>query len=141
MKRQLLLKILLPILVISLIVLIMLEIKDFDWHNDDKDGLIFVISILLNIIPMLAMIICGLATVIVFILLLTLKDKAKVIVGTLIILCILLPFAAFSVFVDIAALYNFIEVPIFAVVVFALDLASTIICCLEINESRKKKQN
>ena len=140
-KKVLAIKILLPILVILLAALLVLEIKCLDLHGDNENGLVVVVSILLNIIPMIAMIILGFATVIVSILLFLVKKKIPVIISALVLLCLLIPFSGFSVFVDIAALRMFAEVPIIAVSVLAVELAALILCCIVIHEHRKSKKN
>lgn len=139
-KKILALKILLPILVILLVALLTFEIKCFDIHNGTENGLLFAVAILLNIIPMIAMIILGIATIIVSVLLFIIKKRLPVIIIALIILCLLIPFAGYSVFVDIAALRMFIEVPIIAVVVFAVDIAAMVLCCMAIHEYRMIKR-
>lgn len=138
-KKLLALKILLPVLVILLVALLTFEIKCLDIHDDHENGLLLIVSLLLNMIPMFAMIILGIATVVVSVLLFIAKKKIPVIISALIILCLLIPFAGFSVFVDIAALRIFIEVPIIAGVAFAVNIAAMILCCMLINEHRKAK--
>lgn len=134
MKKQIALKVLLPIFVILLIILLILEIKCSDIHNDSENGLLYAIAILLNIIPMIAMIILGIASVVLFVLLLALKNKKTVIKCTFIILCVFLPFVGFNTFIDITALHIFLEVPIMAVAVLAVNIVAVIICGMALKE-------
>lgn len=135
-KKQLALKILLPVLVVLIAVLVTLEIKCLEWNNDSENGLVFVVSLLLNIIPMIAIIILGLATLIISVLLFTIKNKRPLIIGAIVILSLLLPFICFSVFVDITALYIFIEVPIIAIIVLGFNIAALVLSCIEIRKTK-----
>lgn len=139
-KTQLALKILLPVLVILLVVLITLQIKCVDLHNDNESALIGVILILLNIIPMIAMIILGVALLVDFIFLVSLKKNKGAVISALVMMCLLLPFVGFSVFVDIAAADAFVELPIISVAVFAVNLAALVLSGIEVNRIRKSKQ-
>lgn len=139
-KMLLALKILLPILLVLLAALLTLQIKCMDLHNDHENGLLFIVGLLLNIIPMIAMVVLGFLIGVDSILLLIVKNKVSVIISALIFLCLLLPFVGFSVYVDIATLSMFIEVPIIAVAVFAVNVAAMILCCIMINKNRKRKK-
>lgn len=139
-KKLLALKILLPVLIVLLVALLTLQIKSWDFHGDNENGLLFVIALFLNSIPMIAMIVLGLSLIIDSILLFVVKKKISVIISALIFLCILVPFVAFSVFVDFTALRIFIEVPIIAVVVLAVNVAAIVVCCMLISENKKRKK-
>lgn len=139
-KKLLALKILLPILVVLLATLLTLQIKCMDLHDDNENGLLFIVGLLLNLIPMIAMTVLGFFIAVDSVLLFTVKKKVSVIISALIFLCLLLPFVGFSVYVDIATLRMFIEVPIIAVLVFAVNVAALILCCLVIHENRKRKK-
>ena len=137
-KKMLALKILLSSLVVLLIALIALEIKCSELHsdNDNGNGLLFAVAILLNAIPMIAMIVLGAVTAVLSILLWAGKQKLSVIICALIVLCLLTPFVGFSLFVDITALGAFIEVPVMAAVVFAVNIAALVTCSIVIRRER-----
>lgn len=140
-RKQLALKILLPCLVILLVALVTLEIKCLELHHDNKNGLLLAIALLLNAIPIFATVILGFVGAVLSVLLFTAKKKESIIIIALIVLCLLIPFIGFSVFVDIAALGIFIEVPVIAVVTLAVDIAALVLCCLIVNENRRRKIN
>lgn len=140
-KKLLALKILLPVLVILLVTLLALEIKCLELHDDSGNGILFAIALLLNIIPMIAMIILGIGIVVVSILLFAVNKKLPVVVSALVILCVLIPFVGFSLFVDITALHVYMEVPIVAVVVFAVNIVNVILCSMAISDIKKQKKN
>ena len=140
-KKLLALKILLPILVVLLIAFLTLETKCLELHNYNGQGLHFAIAFLFNLIPMIATIVLGIATIVLFVLLLTLKKEMAVIICVLVALCLLIPFVGFSSIVDILALWVFIEVPIIAVVTLAVNVAAMILCCVIIHGYRKQKRN
>ncbi len=133
-RKQLALKVLLPVLVALIIATLIFEIKCLDIHNDSENGMLYAIAILLNMLPLLAMIILGTASAIMFVLLLVAKNKRAVIKSTFVILCVLLPFTLFNAFIAIAALHIFIEVPIMAFSVSAVDIAALILCRTLLNE-------
>lgn len=133
-KKQIALKVLIFILIISIVVLLFLQIKCLDIHNDSENGMLFAVAILLNIIPMFAMIILGIASAVSFVLLLAVNNKKAVILSAFIILCIMLPFVVFNAFIDIAAFHIYPEVPIMAVIVVAINVAALIVCRMALNE-------
>lgn len=140
-KKQLTLKILLPILVAAIVTLIVLEIKCLDFHGDDENGLLFAIALLLNIIPMIALIVLGIAAAVIFILLFTVNNKKPVMLSSSIILCLMLPFSIFSVFVDITALSIYVEVPVVAVFVLAVDVVALILSLMEFRRLKGEADN
>lgn len=139
-KKILALKILLPIFVVLIALLIVFEVKCYEWHdNSQENGFVLVFSLLFNIIPMIAMGILGIALALNTLALFLKKDKTSSAVAALVISCLLLPFIGFSVYIDIAMLQTFAEVPIIAALVLAVNIAAMIICCTVIHEHRKRK--
>ena len=139
-KKILALKILLPILVVLIALLIVFEVKCYELHdNSQENGFVLVFSLLFNIIPMIAMGILGIALAFNTLALFLKKNKTSSAVAALVIACLLLPFIAFSVYIDIAMLQTFVEVPVLAVASLAVDLAALIVSCMVVHENRKRK--
>ena len=138
-KKLVALKILLPILIVLIVALLTLQIKSFELRDDNENGLVFAIALIINVIPMIAMIILGIAIVVIAILLFVRKQTSRVVIGALVILCLLAPFAGFSLIVDITALYFLLEVPIIAVATFGVNVAALILCCILIHENKQNK--
>ncbi|MCH5160110.1 MAG: hypothetical protein J1F66_04595 [Clostridiales bacterium] len=139
-KKLLALKILLPILIVLIVAMLTLQIKSFELRDDNENGLIFAFALIANVIPMIAMGILGIAAVAIIILLFAGKKTSQAVIGALVILCLLAPFVGFSVFVNITALYFWVEVPIIAVATLGVNIAALVLCCILIHENRRNKK-
>lgn len=139
-KLLLALKILLPVLVVLLAALLFFQIKGGELHNDNENGLLIIIVFILNIIPMIAMAVLGVITAIAAILLWAIPKKVPVVVLALVVQCLLVPFVAFSFIIDVSALGSFIELPIIAVSLLAVNLACIVLCGIVIHQNKKIKK-